>query len=99
ALSCSATVSTTSSDPVPGNNSPPPATATATVQSDIAISIATSPASQTSAELGANIVYVISIVNNGPSTATGISFASNTTTNMTFVTISNTSTPPGSTFS
>ncbi len=76
-----ATVNSTTSDPNAANNSQ---TATTTVNpiADLAITKTDTP---DPAAVSSNITYTITVTNNGPSSATGVSFTDNVPANVTFV--------------
>ena len=80
-ISNTATVSSSTADSSSGNNS---ATATTTVMHEAALSITvTGPASREAG--GANIVYTITVANNGPSDAANVSVVDLTPAGLTFV--------------
>jgi len=80
-ISNTAAVSSTTTDPTPGNNS---ATATTTVNTsaDLAITKTDSP---DPVSAGNNITYTINVANNGPSDAQSVSLSDTVPTNTTFV--------------
>jgi len=79
-VSNTATVSTTTFDLNAANNS---STASTTVSASTDIAITKTGAATATA--GNNIVYTVTVTNNGPSTATGVSVADTTPANLTFV--------------
>ncbi|MDP9329030.1 MAG: DUF11 domain-containing protein [Actinomycetota bacterium] len=83
-LSNTATVSATTTDPTPGNNS---ATETTTVNTSADLSITKSD-SPDPVIAGNNLTYTIGITNNGPSDATGISVSDAIPAGTTFVSAS-----------
>jgi len=89
-------------DTIPGNNNPAATSGlTANVQSDIGVSIATVPANTTSVDQGDNLVYAISIKNNGPSNNPGVNLSAvSIPVNTTFVSLTQSTLAPvnGATF-
>ncbi len=79
-LTNTATISSTSGDPNPGNNSGSTTTAV-TTSADLAIT-KTGPAS---AVPGTNLVYTVTVTNNGPSDAASVNIADPTPVGLTFV--------------
>jgi len=77
----SATVTTTTTDPNAGNNTSTVTTPFGAPAADLFI-LKTGPAS---AAPGSNVVYTLTIVNNGPATATGVSVADPTPAGLSFV--------------
>jgi large repetitive protein len=76
-----ATVSSTTSDPTPGNNSASSVVTAGAASTDLGIT----KTGAASASAGNNITYTVTVTNNGPSTATGVSVADTTPANLTFV--------------
>jgi uncharacterized repeat protein (TIGR01451 family) len=71
-LSNTASVSSTTTDPVPGNNTTAPVTTTvnpATVLIDLEV---TQTAAPSPVQVGLPVTYTITVTNNGPGTATGV---------------------------
>jgi len=71
-LSNTASVSSSTTDPVSGNNTTAPATTTvdpATVLTDLAV---TQTAAPSPVQVGLPVTYTITVTNNGPGTATGV---------------------------
>ncbi|RDZ29314.1 CARDB domain-containing protein [Lysobacter silvisoli] len=66
-----ATVSSTTNDPTPGNNTST-STPTPVVSSDVAI---VKVASNNTPTVGTNVTFTLTVTNNGPSAATGVSVA------------------------
>jgi uncharacterized repeat protein (TIGR01451 family) len=82
-LSNTATVSSTTADPAPGNNS---STASTTLSTSADLSITkTGPPSANS---GSNITYTITVMNNGPSNATTVAMNDPLPASTTFVSLS-----------
>jgi uncharacterized repeat protein (TIGR01451 family) len=88
AISQTATVSSSTSDPNSGNNSATANDVVATAtQADL---VTTNSASPLAVAAGSNVTYTQSVTNNGPAAATSVSFTQNTPPNTTFQSI----TPP-----
>ncbi|HUE73169.1 MAG TPA: right-handed parallel beta-helix repeat-containing protein [Pirellulaceae bacterium] len=98
-ISNTATVSTATADPTPGNNS---VTATTTVSSSADLSVTKSDSPDT-VVAGENLTYTIVVTNNGPSDAQNVVLTDAIPANTTFVSFtspsgwSNTTPPPGGT--
>jgi uncharacterized repeat protein (TIGR01451 family) len=88
ALSNTATVSGSNSDPNQGNNS---ATASATVSASADLSV--NKSGPVTADAGTNITYTIVVTNNGPSNAANVSLTDAVPGNTTFVSESQTTGP------
>ncbi len=76
-----ATVTTTTTDPTPGNNTSAVVSTNVTRSADLAIA-KTGPSSVVK---GDNVVYTITVTNNGPSDAAAVTVADTTPTGLTFV--------------
>jgi len=87
----SATVSSTTPDPVPGNNTGSDTTPVGNASADLAI---TKTDGGVSVAPGANVVYTLVITNNGPSDAVAVSVADATPAGTTFVSNSGDCTTP-----
>jgi uncharacterized repeat protein (TIGR01451 family) len=88
AINDTATVSSSTPDPNPANNTASAADVVATAgQADL---ITTNSALPTSVAPGSNVTYTQTVTNNGPAIATGVSFTQTTPPNTTFQSI----TPP-----
>ncbi|MCC7201160.1 MAG: DUF11 domain-containing protein [Nitrospirae bacterium] len=76
----SATVSANESDPVPGNNNASQGT-TINASADLAITKGDSPDPVTA---GGTLIYTLTVTNNGPSTATGVTVTDNLPSGVTY---------------
>ncbi len=88
-LGNTATVSTTTTDPNPGNDSGTAST-TGNTQADLAVSKADSP---DPVNAGANLTYTVTLVNNGPSDAQNVTLNDAVPANTTFVSAAQTNGP------
>jgi uncharacterized repeat protein (TIGR01451 family) len=88
-VSNTANVSTTSTDPTPGNNS---STANTTVTQSADVSVVKAAAA--SAAAGSDLTYNITVTNNGPSNATTVAMNDTIPPNTTFVSESQPTGPP-----
>ena len=79
-VSNTATVSSTTSDPTPANNS-----ATSSIAVAAGADVTISKSGPSSITPGANVVYTVTVTNNGPSSAAGVSVADSTPSGLTFV--------------
>jgi uncharacterized repeat protein (TIGR01451 family) len=79
-VSNTATVSSTTTDPTPGNNS---STSTATIGASADIGIV--KAGPSTATPGSDVTYTLTVTNNGPSTATGVTVTDALPSGVTFV--------------
>jgi len=79
-ISATASAASTTADPAPGNNS---ATATTSVtrQADVAIAVS----APTTVVPGTNVAYTITVTNNGPAAATGVTVTTTALPVLTFV--------------
>ncbi|MBV8518369.1 MAG: ExeM/NucH family extracellular endonuclease [Acidobacteria bacterium] len=83
-LSNTATVSSTTSDPTPGNNSATATTTIAVASADLAITKTDSP---DPVNAGANLTYTIAVTNNGPDSATTVTLSDPLPAGTTYVSI------------
>ena len=83
-LSNTATVSSTTTDPTPGNNTTPPVTTTVNPATLVADLVVTQVVSPNPVSVGLQATFTITVTNNGPDPATGVTLTDTLPSGVTF---------------